>query len=158
FSHGSNDVANAIGPLAGAYQSITESKVVLRATTPTWALALGGVGIVIGLATWGWRVIRTVGGRITELPPSRGFCAVFGAWLVILVASVTGLPVSTSHILVGAVLGVGFARGLGSLNLSMMRDIVASWIITVPAGAVLAVVFFYILKLIFLDSGLALAT
>ena len=153
FSHGSNDVANAIGPLSAAYQAIETGEVALKAPVPPWALMLGGAGIIIGLATWGWRVIRTVGERITELTPSRGFCAEFSAALVILLASIMpiGLPVSTTHTLVGAVLGVGLARGIGALNLSTMRDIVASWIVTIPAGAGLAIGFFYLLKLLLVD-------
>ena len=154
FAHGANDVANAIGPLSAAYQAIRSGKVALTSGVPLWALALGGVGIVVGLATWGWRVIRTVGERITELTPSRGFCAEFAAALTILLASVLpiGLPVSTTHTLVGAVLGVGFARGIGALNLKTMRNIVASWAITIPAGAVLSVTFYFLLKLIFIGS------
>lgn len=150
FAHGSNDVANAIGPLSAGWQAVRTGEVTLNAGIPFWALALGGVGIVAGLATWGWRVIKTVGERITELTPSRGFCAEFAAALTILLASVLpfGLPVSTTHTLVGAVLGVGFARGLGALNLKTMRDIFASWAITIPVGALLSVFFFYILKAI----------
>ena len=157
FAHGSNDVANAIGPLSAAYQAVSEGVVSAKATTPKWALALGGIGIVIGLATWGWRVIRTVGKRITELTPSRGFCAEFAAAITILFASTMGLPLSTTHTLVGAVLGVGLARGLGALNLRTMRDIVAGWAITIPAGAILSIVFYLILKAIFIDSGWATA-
>ena len=150
FAHGANDVANAIGPFSAGWQAISEGTVKLDAGIPLWALALGGVGIVTGLATWGWRVIKTVGERITELTPSRGFCAEFAAALTILLASVLpfGLPVSTTHCLVGAVLGVGAARGIGALNLKTMRDIFASWAITIPAGALLCVFFFYILKMI----------
>lgn len=157
FSHGSNDVANAIGPLSAAYQAVTSGEVSLKAPVPTWALALGGAGIIIGLATWGWRVIMTVGEKITELTPSRGFCAEFAAAIVILVASTLpiGLPISTTHTLVGAVLGVGLARGLGSLNLAIMKSVVVSWVVTVPAGAALAITFFYILKLLFLDMKIA---
>lgn len=157
FSHGSNDVANAIGPLSAAYQAIRSGEVALEAPVPIWALVLGGVGIIIGLATWGWRVIQTVGEKITELTPSRGFSATFAAAIVILIASTLpiGLPVSTTHTLVGAVLGVGLARGFGSLNLSVMKNIVASWIVTVPAGAGLAIAFFYLLKFLFLDLKIA---
>ena len=114
-----------------------------------WLLLLGGAGIVIGLATWGWRVIQTIGKRITELTPSRGFCAEFAAALTILIASVYSLPVSTTHTLVGAVLGVGLARGVGALNLTTVRDIIISWVITLPAGAGLAILFFYGLKAVF---------
>lgn len=148
FAHGANDVANAIGPLSAGWQAVQTGTVSLKAGVPFWALALGGVGIILGLGTWGWRVIQTVGERITELTPSRGFCAEFAAALTILLASVLALPVSTTHTLVGAVLGVGVARGIGALNLRTMRDIFASWAITIPAGALLSVVFFYILRLI----------
>jgi phosphate/sulfate permease len=156
FAHGSNDVANAIGPMSAAYQAVVTGEVALQAAVPGWALALGGVGIVVGLATWGWRVIETVGRRITELTPSRGFCATFAAAITILLASVLplGLPVSTTHCLVGAVLGVGLARGIGSLNLRVMRDIFASWAITIPVGAALSIAFYYGLRLALLDSGL----
>ncbi|MDA1162899.1 MAG: inorganic phosphate transporter [Planctomycetota bacterium] len=150
FAHGANDVANAIGPMSAGWQAVRTGAVELKAPVPFWALALGGVGIIFGLATWGWRVIQTVGKRITELTPSRGFCAEFAAAVTILLASVLpfALPVSTTHTLVGAVLGVGAARGIGALNLRTMRDIFASWAITIPAGAMLSVVFFYLLKLI----------
>lgn len=150
FAHGANDVANAIGPMIGAMDAFRDGAVHVKASVPLWALALGGFGIVVGLATWGWRVIDTVGKRITELTPTRGFCAEFGAAVTILVASVFGLPISTTHTLVGAVLGVGLARGIGALNLTTMRDIVASWIVTIPAGAFLAILFYYILKAIFI--------
>ncbi len=155
FAHGANDVANAIGPLSAAYQAIKEQAILVKSTTPTWALLLGGTGIVLGLATWGWRVIQTVGKKITELTPSRGFCAEFAAAITILVASTlpTGLPISTTHTLVGAVLGVGLARGINALNLKTMRDIVAGWAITIPAGAGLAICFYLLLKAIFINSG-----
>ena len=156
FSHGSNDVANAIGPLSGAFHAVMKGEVVMQSGVQGWALALGGIGIVLGLATWGWRVIRTVGERITELTPSRGFCAEFAAAITILTASVLpiGLPISTTHTLVGAVLGVGLARGIGALNLATMRDIVASWLITIPMGAVLSIVFYLLVKTFVLDLGL----
>ena len=155
FAHGSNDVANAIGPLSAAYQAVNERVISSTSSTPGWALLLGGCGIVIGLATWGWKVIKTVGEKITELTPSRGFCAEFAAAITILLASVLpiGLPISTTHTLVGAVLGVGLARGINALNLKTMRDIVAGWAITIPAGALLCMLFYFILKLIFVDSG-----
>ncbi|MFQ5729504.1 MAG: inorganic phosphate transporter, partial [Waddliaceae bacterium] len=112
-------------------------------------LLLGGSGIVIGLATWGWRVIETIGRKITELTPTRGFTADFGAAITILIASRLGMPISTTHTLVGAVIGVGLARGIEALNMGMTRDIIISWIVTVPAGAVLAVGFFYGIQSIF---------
>ncbi|WP_068471405.1 inorganic phosphate transporter [Candidatus Protochlamydia phocaeensis] len=149
FAHGANDVANAIGPLSAAVAILTTGLFAVDAPVPTWALSLGGVGIVVGLATWGWRVIETIGKKITELTPSRGFAAEFGAAATIVLASRLGMPVSTTHTLVGAVLGVGFARGLEAVNLTTTRDIVISWIVTVPIGAILAVALFYPLHAIF---------
>lgn len=149
FAHGANDVANAIGPLSVVVETARTMQIPEKASVPLWMLGLGGVGIVLGLATWGWRVIATVGKRITELTPSRGFCAEFAAAMTILLASVYKLPVSTTHCLVGAVLGVGLARGIGALNLRTVRDIVVSWIVTVPAGAGLTILFFYILSAVF---------
>jgi PiT family inorganic phosphate transporter len=148
FAHGSNDVANAIGPLSAIF-NVLRGETIAGTSVPIWLLLLGGVGIVVGLATWGWRVIETVGRKITELTPSRGFAAGFGAATTIVLASKLGLPISTTHVLVGAVLGVGFARGIGAINLNTIRDIVISWLVTVPTGAVLSVVFFYILRTIF---------
>lgn len=149
LAHGSNDVANAIGPLSVVIETAKDMTVPEKTAVPLWVLGIGGVGIVIGLATWGWRVMATVGKRITELTPSRGFCAEFAAAVTILIASVYKLPISTTHTLVGAVLGVGLARGIGALNLNTVRDIIVSWIVTIPAGAGLAIVFFYALKLAF---------
>lgn len=145
FAHGSNDVANVIGPLSGIV-SFLQGKSIVHQGIPIYLLLLGGVGIVIGLATWGWRVIETVGKKITDLTPSRGFAAGYGATLTIMLASKLGLPISTTHVLVGAVLGVGFARGIGAINLGMIRDIFVSWVVTVPIGAVLSIFFFYLLK------------
>ncbi len=149
FAHGANDVANAVGPLAAVVSVLDTGIVGLKAAVPLWILALGGVGIVVGLATWGWRVIETIGKRITALTPTRGFSAEFGAATTIVMASKLGLPISTTHTLVGAVLGVGLARGIGALNLRTVRDIVFSWIVTIPAGALFAILFYYILLWIF---------
>lgn len=149
FAHGANDVANAIGPLAAAVTILTTGTVAFSSTIPAWLLGLGGVGIVIGLMTWGWRVIETIGKKLTELTPSRGFSAEFGAAMTIVFASGWGMPISTTHTLVGAVLGVACARGIGALNLGMTRDILISWIVTVPAGAGIAIVIFYGFKAIF---------
>jgi PiT family inorganic phosphate transporter len=149
FAHGANDVANAIGPLSAAVQTIQDGVVAAKSVVPMWALALGGVGIVLGLATYGWRVMETVGKKITELTPSRGFCAEFGAATTIVIASKLALPISTTHTLVGAVLGVGLARGIGAINLSTVRDIAISWVITIPAGAILAIIFYKTLDLFF---------
>ena len=149
FAHGANDVANAIGPLSAAVQTAQDAAVAAKATVPMWALALGGIGIVIGLATYGWRVMETVGKKITELTPSRGFCAEFGAATTIVLASKLALPISTTHTLVGAVLGVGLARGIGALNLKTVRDIAISWVVTIPAGAIMAILIYKGLGLIF---------
>lgn len=149
FAHGANDVANAIGPLSAAVAILTTGIFAVDAPVPAWALTLGGVGIVIGLATWGWRVIETIGKKITELTPSRGFAAEFGAATTIVLASRLGMPISTTHTLVGAVLGVGFARGLEAVNLTTTRDILISWIVTVPLGALLAILLFYPIQAIF---------
>lgn len=149
FAHGANDVANAIGPLSAAVAILTTGIFAIDAPVPAWALGLGGVGIVIGLATWGWRVIETIGRKITELTPTRGFAAEFGAATTIVLASRLGMPISTTHTLVGAVLGVGFARGLEAVNLTTTRDILISWVVTVPIGALLVIIFFYPIRAIF---------
>jgi PiT family inorganic phosphate transporter len=150
FAHGSNDVANAVGPLAAVASTVQSGGVIsAKAAMPWWILMIGAVGIVAGLATYGWRVIATVGRKITELTPSRGFAAELGAAGTVVIASATGLPISTTHTLVGAVLGVGFARGIGALNTRIIGSIFMSWLITLPAGAGLAIIFFYIFKAIF---------
>ena len=150
FAHGSNDVANAIGPLA-AINSIVQSGGVfeVESVLPMWILLLGGVGIVSGLAIWGYRVIATIGRNITELTPSRGFAAELAAAATVVIASGTGMPVSTTHTLVGAVLGVGVARGIGALNLNIVGKIFLSWIVTLPIGALLSIIFFFIFQLSF---------
>ncbi|MCG6966753.1 MAG: inorganic phosphate transporter [Chromatiaceae bacterium] len=150
FAHGSNDVANGIGPLA-AVISIVDSggEVAQKAALPIWILLLGGVGIVVGLATMGWRVMATIGTKITELTPTRGYCATLAAATTVVLASKTGLPVSTTHIAVGAVMGVGLARGLGALDLRVIGNIVVSWVVTLPAGGILAAIFFFIFKGVF---------
>jgi PiT family inorganic phosphate transporter len=146
FAHGSNDVANAIGPLA-AVISISQTGIVgAESAIPIWVLVLGGCGIVVGLATFGRHVIETVGHRITQLTPSRGFAAGLEASTTIVIASGTGIPISTTHTLVGAVLGVGLARGIEAIDLRVVGRIFVSWVVTIPAGAFLAIVFFYIFK------------
>ena len=150
FAHGSNDVANAIGPLA-AINSVVRSGGVFdtESALPMWILLLGGFGIVSGLAIWGYRVIATIGKNITELTPSRGFAAELAAATTVVIASGIGIPVSTTHTLVGAVLGVGVARGIGALNLSTVGKIFLSWIVTLPVGALLSIMFFFILRALF---------
>lgn len=149
FAHGANDVANAIGPLAAAYSTVVSGSSTQAGDIPTWMLALGGLGIVIGLSTWGYRVIETIGKNITELTPTRGFVAEFATAITILIATRFGFPISTTHTLVGSVMGVGFARGLEVINLGTIRDIVLSWVVTVPAGALLSVAIYFALSTIF---------
>ena len=150
FAHGSNDVANAVGPLAAVVGTVQSGGVIAaKSAMPWWILMVGAAGIVVGLATYGWRVILTVGRKITELTPSRGFAAELGAAGTVVIASATGLPMSTTHTLVGAVLGVGFARGIGALNTRIIGSIFMSWLITLPAGAGLAIMFFFTFKAIF---------
>lgn len=149
FAHGANDVANAIGPLAGILQVYQDGTLAAKAPVPIWILALGGIGIVAGLATYGYKVILTIGHQITSMTPTRGFSAEFGAATTVLAASRLGLPISTTHTLVGAVIGVGFARGLAALNLRVIRNIVTSWIITIPAAGLVSVIAFYALKSLF---------
>jgi len=109
-------------------------------------LLIGGLGIVVGLVTYGYKVITTLGHRITELTPTRAYCATISAALVTVAASGVGLPVSTSHIAVGAVMGVGIARGIGALDLRVLTGIVVSWFVTVPVGAILAALIYYFLQ------------
>jgi len=150
FAHGSNDVANAIGPVAAIFSIVTSGgEIAQKSLMPIWILLLGGVGIVFGLLMYGHKVIATVGSGITDLTPSRGFCAELSASITVVIASGTGIPISTTHTLVGAVLGVGFARGISALNLRMIGSIFMSWVITLPAGGILAIIFFYILSAIF---------
>ncbi|MFI8481937.1 inorganic phosphate transporter [Pseudomonas sp. NPDC078700] len=151
FAHGSNDVANAVGPLAAIVGVINSGgeMVGAKAALPSWVLLLGAVGIVIGLATYGYKVIATIGKEITELTPSRGFAAELATATTVVGASAIGLPVSTTHTLVGAVLGVGIARGIGALNLGVIGKIFMSWLITLPIGAALSIFFFFILRAIF---------
>ncbi len=150
FAHGSNDVANAIGPVA-AIVGIVQSggEIAQKSVLPIWVLILGGAGIVAGLLMYGRRVMATIGKNITELTPSRGFAATLAAATTVVFASGTGLPISTTHTLVGAVLGVGLARGIGALNLTVVRTIFLSWIVTLPAGALMSILFFFTLKGIF---------
>ncbi len=149
FAHGSNDVANAVGPLAAVVAILKEGTVQLKVAMPTWILGMGGGFIVFGLFFWGAKVMATIGEKITEITPSRGFSAEFGAATVVLICSKMGLPISTTHTLVGSVIGVGLARGLPTLNLSIVKMIAISWVSTIPFAAALSMVFFK-LFLIFL--------
>ena len=137
FAHGANDVANAAGPLATIIAIRRTQSVTATVEVPFWILVAGAIGIVIGLSTFGARVIATIGHKITELTPSRGFAAEFAAATTVLVCSRLGLPISTTHTLVGAVIGVGLARGLSALNMRAVRGIINSWLITLPFTALL---------------------
>ncbi|MGH7557448.1 MAG: inorganic phosphate transporter [Gemmatimonadota bacterium] len=149
FAHGANDVANAIGPLAGIVQIYSQGSMSGEAPVPFWLLLMGGAGIVAGLGTYGYKVIETVGRRITSMTPTRGFSAEFGAATTVLVASRLGLPISTTHTLVGAVVGVGFARGMAALDLRVIRNIISSWVVTIPAAAVVTVICYLALDAVF---------
>jgi PiT family inorganic phosphate transporter len=149
FAHGSNDVANSIGPLAAVAHAVRGMDLASKAPVEPWMLAIGGIGIVVGLGTWGYRVMETVGKRITELTPSRGFAAQLSAATTIVLASRMGIPISTTHTLVGAVLGVGLARGISALDLRVVGKIIASWIATLPISAGLSVFFYYFFRGLF---------
>jgi PiT family inorganic phosphate transporter len=149
FAHGSNDVANGIGPMAAVVQIIETKAVSSKSAVTPFMLFVGGIGIVIGLATYGYKVMATIGNKITELTPTRGYCATIAASIVVVAASGLGLPVSTTHIAVGAVMGVGIARGIGALDLRVIGGIILSWFVTVPVGAILAAITYYILLAIF---------
>ncbi len=135
FAHGSNDVANAIAPLSAALGMMGDA-------VPVWILAYGGIGIALGLATWGYKVVETIGKRITDLTPTRGFSADIATATTVIACSWFGMPVSTTHTLVGAVIGVGLAGGLSAVDLSVIRDIVYSWIVTVPVTTVISIVLY----------------
>ena len=147
FAHGSNDVANAIGPLA-AIVSIIKNKGQISASVnlPYWVMLIGAGGIVVGLMTYGFKVIATIGQNITQLTPSRGFAAQLATASTVVLSSGLGLPVSTTQVMVGSVLGVGLARGMGALNLRVIRNIFMSWVITLPIGALLSIVYYYLLE------------
>jgi len=147
FAHGSNDVANGVGPMAAVVGLVQSGgEVAQKSELPIWILLIGGVGIVVGLATFGYKVMRTIGTKITELTPTRGFCATMAAATTVVLASRTGMPVSTTHIAVGGVIGVGLARGIGALDLRVIGGIIMSWIITLPIGGVLAALFYFTLR------------
>lgn len=150
FAHGSNDVAIAVGPIAAIF-GIIHSGELLNATTPipSWIVSLGAFGVVIGFLSYGRKVIETVGSGITALTPSRAFSATLAAATTVIVSTSTGIPVSATQTLVGAVLGVGLARGIGALNLTVIRNIFTSWVVTIPATAGICIVFFFLLKEIF---------
>lgn len=149
FAHGSNDVAIAVGPVAGVISLVKSGHTMHDGFLLSSIMLLGCLGVVLGLFMYGRRVIATVGSAITTLTPSRAFAATLAAASTVVVSTSTGIPVSATQTLVGAVFGVGLARGIDALNLNVIRNIFMSWIVTIPASAALATLFFYILKLIF---------
>ncbi len=150
FAHGANDVANAVGPLVTIVDIYTGVPLSAKTIIPLWVLILGGFGIVLGISTWGYRVIYTIGKRITEITPTRGFAAELATAFTVLVFSKLGMPISTSHVIVGSVMGVGFARGLATVNYRVIKNIIYSWIITLPVAMVFSGGIFLLLKFIFL--------
>jgi len=149
FANGANDVANAIGPVAAIYAILQTNQVGMTVSVPPWMLAIGGVGIVIGISTWGYKVMETIGKKITEITPTRGFAAEFGTATTVLICSKLGMPVSTTHTSVGNIIGVGYARGLAALDFSIIGRIIVMWLISLPAAAGLTIVFFKLLLFIF---------
>lgn len=137
FAFGSNDVANAVGPIY-MLLSVKAQHTLGAEPDVSLLLVIGAAGIVLGAATWGYRVIDTVGKRVTEITPTRGFSAEFAGASVILANSYLGLPISTTHTVVGSIIGVGLARGIKALNLAIIYRIVGSWLLTVPITAILA--------------------
>ncbi len=151
FAHGANDVANAVGPLAAVVDIFRSGSVQMKVAVPIWVLMLGGSGIVIGLAMFGYRVMGTVGTKITEITPSRGLAANIAAMSTVLLCSRMKLPVSTTHTLVGAILGVALARGLGAVNKNVVKGIFTSWIVTVPIAALMAAAIFLLARFFLMD-------
>ncbi|MCH7471877.1 inorganic phosphate transporter [bacterium] len=148
FAHGANDVANAVGPLAAVVEIVQTGPIGANVPIPVWVLAMGGLGIVIGLSTYGYRVMQTIGKKITGITPSRGFAAELGCATTVLICSKMGLPISTTHTLVGAVVGVGLVRGLRSLDLQVVRDIALSWLYTIPFTAALTIGLYFLLRML----------
>ena len=149
FAHGSNDVANAIGPLAAIVSVVDTGVIGSKAAISPWVLLVGGIGIVFGLATLGSRVIKTVGQKITVLTPSLGFSAEMATASTVVAATYLGFPISTTHTLVGGVIGVGLAKGAEHLDFRSIKRIIASWLVTIPAGAAFTVLFYILLRIIF---------
>ena len=149
FAHGSNDTANAVGPVAAVFSTVMNEGVSQEAAVSAWLLLGGGVGIVLGLAMWGYRVIQTIGKEITKLTPTSGFAAELAAATTVVIASGNAMPISTTHTLVGAVFGVGLAMSIKDLDFKVVGKIVASWLTTVPAGAILSMIFLTIFRYLF---------
>jgi PiT family inorganic phosphate transporter len=142
FAHGANDVANAMGPVSAIFSIFQTNTIIMKVNIPIWILLLGGIGIVAGLSTYGYKVIETIGRKITEITPTRGFTAEFSTATTVLIFSKFGIPISTTHTMVGSVIGIGFARGIATLNLRVIRNIITSWFITIPTAAILTVIIY----------------
>ena len=149
FAHGANDVANTTGPLVTIVQIYKGVSISTKVLIPLWVLALGGAGIVLGISTWGYKVIYTIGKKITEVTPTRGFSAELATAFTVLVFSKLGMPISTSHVIVGSVLGVGIAGGFATVNYKIIKNIVYSWVLTIPIAMIFSSVIFLFLKTIF---------
>ena len=149
FAHGSNDVANAVGPMAAIINTIENlGSIEAKSVVPEWVLLTGAIGIVLGMLTLGYKVIKTIGEKITKLKPSKGFAAEMSTAIVVLFGSISGVPLSTTHTLVGAVVGIGYFSG-NKVNYKSVVEIISSWFVTIPGGAILSIIFFVILKAIF---------
>ncbi len=147
FSHGANDVANAIGPIAAVVSTLGANSVQQEGyVIPFWLVSFGAGAIVLGLAMYGVKIMETVGDNITQLTPLRGFCVQFSTSSIVIIASGLGLPVSTTQTMVGAVLGVGFMRGMHAINLSVVSNILLSWAVTLPVGALLTMFFYTLIQ------------
>ena len=150
FSHGANDVANAIGPVAAIVAVVQTQKVDMQVAIPLWLLLTGGVGLAFGVYTWGHRVMETVGKKITSITPTRGFSAEFGTATTVLLCSRLGMPVSTTHVAVGNIIGVGLARGISAINLDVIKKIFSAWIISLPAAGLFSIAIYFILTILFI--------
>ncbi len=146
FAHGANDVANSIGPVAAIWNAAREGSISSTVGIPPVILVLGGAGIVIGISTWGYKVMTTIGKKITRITPTRGFAASFGGASSVLLCSFLGIPVSTSQIIVGSVIGVGLAGGITAIDFRVIRNIVTSWVLTIPIAAGTAAILFLIFR------------
>jgi PiT family inorganic phosphate transporter len=149
FSHGANDVANAIGPVAAIVAVVQTQKVDMQVPIPLWLLLIGGAGLAFGVYTWGHRVMETVGKKITSITPTRGFSAEFGTATTVLLCSRLGMPVSTTHVAVGNIIGVGLARGISAINLDVIKKIFSAWIISLPAAGLFTIAIYFILSILF---------
>jgi PiT family inorganic phosphate transporter len=149
FSHGANDVANAIGPVAAVVAVIQTLEVEMAVAIPIWLLLLGGAGLAFGIYFWGHRVMETVGKKITSITPTRGFSAEFGTATTVLLCSRLGMPVSTTHVAIGNIIGVGLARGISAINLDVIKRIFSAWIISLPAAALFSITIYLILSTLF---------